>query len=217
MKVELIQKPKNLDLLEYIACVCYDSQPTPDHKILKSCITSGHLSILEHICLTFKIECSRACSHQLVRHRTAKPTQRSQRYCSESGFSYETPTSISNDGCAEDVFKDTIDYIQSAYDTLTQLGVKAEDARSVLPNACETKIIMTFDLRNLLHFFNERLCTRAQSEIREIATKMKNLVVEAFPELSPYCVPKCEIHEVAFCPEGKGCGRHKTLKEITNG
>ena len=97
---------------------------------------------------------------------------------------------------------------------IEEYGIPAEDARYVLPNACETTIFVTMDFRNFFHFLNERLCTRAQKEIRDIAKEMAKLAVEACPIIKPYCVPKCESFSIAYCPEHKSCGRHKPLKEI---
>ena len=96
------------------------------------------------------------------------------------------------------------------------IGVKAEDARYVLPNACETVIYVTFDFRNLFHFFNERLCSRAQKEIRDIAVQMKDQIIEKCSVIKPYCVPKCEAHQIPYCTESPKdcCGRHKRLIEI---
>lgn len=174
---------------------------------------SGHLSVAEHSDLTFKVTCSRACSHQLVRHRTNKYTQRSQRYCKEDGFEYYTPDSIVANKCVH-VYTEAMNLIQDYYNILIENGVPAEDARYVLPNACETILYITMDFRNFFHFLNERLCTRAQKEIRDIAKEMARLAVEACPIIKPYCVPKCESFSIAYCPEHKGCGRHKSLKEL---
>lgn len=213
-KVELVYiTPNAAQKIESIACVCYDSEPTEDCKIFKGCMKSGHLSVAEHSDITFKVTCSRACSHQLVRHRTNKYTQRSQRYCKEDGFEYYTPDSIVANKCVH-VYTEAMNLIQSYYDILIESGVPAEDARYVLPNACETIIYITMDFRNFFHFLNERLCTRAQKEIRDIAKEMARLAVEACPIIKPYCVPKCESFSIAYCPEHKSCGRHKPLKEI---
>lgn len=213
-KVELVYiTPNAAQKIESIACVCYDSEPTEDCKIFKGCMKSGHLSVAEHSDITFKVTCSRACSHQLVRHRTNKYTQRSQRYCKEDGFEYYTPDSIVANKCVH-VYTEAMNLIQSYYDILIENGVPAEDARYVLPNACETILYITMDFRNFFHFLNERLCTRAQKEIRDIAKEMVKLAVEACPIIKPYCVPKCESFSIAYCPEHKGCGRHKPLKEI---
>lgn len=214
-KVELVYiTPNAAQKIENIACVCYDSEPTENCKIFKGCMKSGHMSVAEHSDITFKVTCSRACSHQLVRHRTGKFTQRSQRYCKEDGFDYYIPQSIANDRQALEIYNDVIHNIQANYKWLLDMGVEAEDARYILPNACETTIFITMDFRNFFHFLNERLCTRAQKEIRDIAKEMAKLAVEACPIIKPYCVPKCESFSIAYCPESKGCGRHKLLKEI---
>lgn len=214
-KVELVYiTPNAAQKIENIACVCYDSEPTEDCKIFKGCMKSGHMSVAEHSDITFKVTCSRACSHQLVRHRTGKFTQRSQRYCKEDGFDYYIPQSIANDRQALEIYNDVIHNIQANYKWLLDMGVEAEDARYILPNACETTIFITMDFRNFFHFLNERLCTRAQKEIRDIAKEMAKLAVGACPIIKPYCVPKCESFSIAYCPENKSCGRHKPLKEI---
>jgi len=214
-KVELVYiTPNAAQKIENIACVCYDSEPTEDCKIFKGCMKSGHMSVAEHSDITFKVTCSRACSHQLVRHRTGKFTQRSQRYCKEDGFDYYIPQSIANDRQALEIYNEVIHNIQANYKWLLDMGVEAEDARYILPNACETTIFITMDFRNFFHFLNERLCTRAQKEIRDIAKEMAKLTVKACPIIEPYCVPKCESFSIAYCPEHKGCGRHKPLNEI---
>lgn len=216
-KVELVYiTPDAAKKIEEIACVCYDSEPTGDFKILKHCMDSGHLSVAEHSDVTFKITCSRACSHQLVRHRTGKYTQRSQRYCNEDGFDYYIPDKIKNNPLYLEVYNDIMTKIQETYDYLISIGVKAEDARYVLPNACETVIYVTFDFRNFFHFLNERLCSRAQKEIRDIAVQMKDQIIEKCSVIKPYCVPKCEAHQIPYCTESPKdcCGRHKRLIEI---
>lgn len=213
--VELVYiTPNAAQKIENIACVCYDSEPTDDCKIFKGCMKSGHMSVAEHSDITFKVTCSRACSHQLVRHRTGKFTQRSQRYCKEDGFDYYIPQSIANDRQALEIYNDVIHNIQVSYKWLLDIGVEAEDARYILPNACETTIFITMDFRNFFHFLNERLCTRAQNEIRDVAKEMTRLAVETCPVIKKYCVPKCERYDIPFCPEHKGCGRHKSLKEL---
>lgn len=214
-KVELAYiTPDAAHKIENIACVCYDSEPTEDCKIFKGCMKSGHFSVAEHSDITFKVTCSRTCSHQLVRHRTGKFTQRSQRYCKEDGFDYYTPQSIADDRQALEIYNEVIHNIQANYKWLLDMGVEAEDARYILPNACETTIFITMDFRNFFHFLNERLCTRAQKEIRDIAKEMARLAVEACPIIEPYCVPKCESFSIFYCPESRGCGKHKSLKEI---
>lgn len=217
MSVKLLKiSPDAMETLEQIACTCYDSTPTDNYRITKGCFESGHLSIGEHEDITFEIECSRACSHQIVRHRTGKFTQKSQRYVSENNFTYVTPPSIAKYAELSKLYDSVMHYINNAYKFIADSGVPQEDARFVLPNACTTKIIVTFDFRNFFHFLNERLCTRSQWEIRGIAKDMAKLAIEACPAIERWCVPKCELHSIYFCPEKKGCGRHKSLKELVS-
>lgn len=216
MKVELVRYTNDPILaMESAASNCYDSKPSASGKIVKQCYNSGHLSVMEFAQFHFHIEgVSRALLAQITRHRTGKFEVRSQRYCVEDGFEYVTPKTISNNNSANTIYDNIIKRIQTAYDDLISMGVPTEDTRMILPNACCTVIDCSFDFRNLMHFFNERLCTRAQWEIRELAQKMRDCIIEVCPELTSYCVPKCETHDIAFCPEHKSCGRHKQLKEM---
>lgn len=223
MKVKLTRITKEPILaIEEAASNCYNSEVTGDGKIMKHCIKSGHTSVTEFCDFTFHIEgVSRALSHQLVRHRIASYAQRSQRYCSENGFGYVIPSSIKNNPTALAFYEDSIRNITHNYKTLQDLGVPNEDARMVLPNACETQIEVKMNLRALMNFMNERLCTCAQWEIRELTQKMRNAVIEQVPELEPYLVPKCEKNgkEFGACNESKSrsCGRHPRLEEIFEG
>ena len=151
-------------------------------------LESGHESPFEHISFTFGIEgISRACSHQLVRHRMASFSQRSQRDCVEDGFNYIEPEYINEN--EDKFFRDVMRHSKEVYSKLIDKGVKPEDARMVLPNACETKIIVTMNARELLHFFKLRCCKRAQKEIREIAFKMKNICRKVAPNVFQYAGP----------------------------
>lgn len=96
-----------------------------------------------------------------------------------------------------------------------EYGLPAEDARFVLPNACATEITCTMNLRELIHFCNERLCSRAQWEIRDMARLMANAVIDVMPEAKIMLVPKCEKNaKYPYCTESQCCGRHKKLKEV---
>ena len=205
--------------IEEAASNCYDSTPSEDGKILKHCVSSGHTSVTEFCTFTFHITgVSRALLAQLTRHRHAGYAVRSQRYCSEDGFGYVTPPSISNIPTAVASYTNMMDTIQKFYNELQGYGIPNEDARMVLPNACETVIEVTMNLRALMNFMNERLCTCAQWEIRELALKMKKLIIEQVPQFAPYLVPKCEKYgkELGFCMESKSrtCKRHARLVEI---
>ena len=162
-------------------------------------LESGHESPFEHVSFTFGIEgISRACSHQLVRHRMASFSQRSQRYCFEDGFNYIEPEDIHEN--EDKFFRDFMRHSKEVYSKLIDKGVKPEDARMVLPNACETKIIVTMNARELLHFFKLRCCKRAQKEIREVAFMMKNICRKVAPNIFQYAGPNCLK---GYCTEGE--------------
>ncbi|MBQ7826959.1 MAG: FAD-dependent thymidylate synthase, partial [Clostridia bacterium] len=168
MKVTLIRATERpVDLICEAASICYDSLPKDKAKLVQHLYRNGHHSVFEHVSFTFLIEgVSRACTHQLVRHRHASYTQRSQRYCDESGFDVVVPEGLSEEQRAR--YDAAMDIASDAYAELVLLGVAKEDARMVLPNACETKLYMTLNLRELIHMANERLCSRAQWEIRSM-------------------------------------------------
>lgn len=226
MKVELISWTNDpVGTVAKAASACYDS--IPNRKIVSQCLASGHHSVVEHMNFTFKIEgVSRALTHQLVRHRIASYSQRSQRYCSEEGTKMVVPPSIEQNSVATDIYNKIMLRIEEAYRDLQALEIPNEDARFVLPNACETTIYMTMNLRTLAHFMNERLCTRAQWEIRKMAQEMKKAIKENQFEMylddldmeliMSVCVPKCEAGKIKFCPEHKSCGRHVTAKKIND-
>ncbi len=224
MKVTLTRITEDPILaIEEAASNCYNSEATGDGKIMKHCIKSGHTSVTEFCDFTFHIEgISRALSHQLVRHRLASYAQRSQRYCSENGFNYVVPHSIKQGETAYDIYHNVMRDLAFKYKLLQELGIPNEDARMILPNACETQIEVKMNLRALMNFMNERLCTCAQWEIRELALAMKRAIVEKYPELEPYLVPKCEKYgkEFGFCMETKQrreqlkCNRHPRLADI---
>jgi len=174
--------------------------------LLAHLVESRHESPVEHVTFTFAIEgISRACSHQLVRHRIASYSQKSQRYVREEHFDYIVPPSIASDAGAKRRFEETMAAIQAAYNDLLKL-VPPEDARYVLPNACETKIVATFNARSLFNFFRLRCCRRAQWEIRELACAMREEVRRVAPRLFALAGPSCETEGV--CYEGRfSCGR----------
>jgi thymidylate synthase (FAD) len=200
MNVTLIQAtPNPVETIAQIASICYDSDPKDPMKLVKHLYKGGHHSVFEHIYFTFKIEgISRACSHQLVRHRHCSFTQRSQRYCSEDGFEYVTPKTIA------DITMDlTMGRVEGWYKGFQELGVPNEDARYVLPNACATSLYLSCNLRELIHMANERLCSRAQWEIRDLVEAMCKLVA---PELQFMLVPKCQSGRI-ICNTPCGGGK----------
>lgn len=181
-------------------------QGAPGTKLVERLVAMGHLSPLEHASFTFGIqEVSRALTHQLVRHRIASYSQKSQRYVGEKGFSYVLPPSIVDNPLARQKYLDIMDQIGEAYSQLTAV-VDKEDARYILPNACYTSIVVTMNCRSLLNFFERRCCTRAQWEIRRLAWKMLALVKEQAPTIFAHGGARCDMD--GTCPEGSmSCGR----------
>lgn len=222
MKVELISWTRDpINTIVKAAATCYKSEP--NIKIVKRCIESGHFSVLEFTNFVFKIsEVDRSLTHQLVRHRIASYAQESQRYVDMSNAQCNFPYNMTDEQL--NIMSDTFDYMYEGYNLLIQSGMKKEDARSVLPNACQTTICISMNLRSLAHFMNERLCMRAQLPIREMAKAMieaikvrqndMELTNEELDLILGLFVPKCESGKIKFCPEVKGCGRQKSAKEI---
>ena len=178
----------------------------------------GHDSVLEHASFTFGIEgVSRVLLAQITRHRLASFSVQSQRYVSyEDGFGYIIPPKIAALG--EEAKAEFEQQMATMHQWYTQwqerLGTGEggnEDARFVLPGACETRMMVTMNVRELRHFFSLRMCTRAQWEIRELATRMHRLCMEVAPALFENAGPGCLR---GACPEGeKSCGKAKAIRE----
>ena len=152
-------------------------------RLVTLALKLGHLSVFEHVSFTFAVEgISRSCSHQFVRHRLFAFTQQSQRYVKEADFPYIIPEAIRNNEKAYRRFKETISVISTAYKELAEI-VPIEDARFILPNATETKIVATANARELMHFFSLRTEEHAQWEIRHMAEKMFEEVKKVAPHI----------------------------------
>lgn len=171
-------------------------------SVLKTIITSGHTSALEHASYTFAVDgVSRALTHQLVRHRLASYNQQSQRYVTYATEpSFVVPPSVAADPVASATFDAAATAAFDAYRALLDAGVPAEDARYLLPNAMETKIVVTMNVRELLHFFELRCCRRAQWEIRALAMRMLELAEPTAPYIFMDAGAACRRGP---CPEGK--------------
>lgn len=175
-------------------------------SVLSTIMKGGHFSTLEHVSYTFAIDgVSRALTHQLVRHRIASFNQQSQRYVKfKNGLDSVKPGTVAENPEADAVFDAAISQAVEAYVKLLELGIPAEDARYLLPNAAETKIVVTMNARELLHFFELRCCNRAQWEIRELAHRMLELARPTAPYVFADAGAPC-VH--GSCPEGKmTCG-----------
>ena len=222
MEVKLTRVTQNpVDAIEEAASNCYDSEPSGG-RIMKACYRSGHHSVLEFAQFTFHISgVSRALLAQLTRHRIASFAVRSQRYCSEDGFEYVVPPSVKQDLEKTQIYNRAMLYAEKAYKELQELGIPNEDARMVLPNACSTTLELSMNGRELIHFFNERMCTRAQWEIRALAYKMKMCLEEEggqCAEFAKFARPKCKAYDehTGMCPEHKSCGMSPTIVEVLN-
>lgn len=190
MEVELIAITRYLRgdgspeaLLEYAGRVCYRSESRGDPaSFLRARIREGHESLIEHASATFEIRgISRACSHQLVRHRLASYSQESQRYVSMDDPEWVLPPSILADDEARRIWDRFAETVRETYRALRAWGIKKEDARFVLPNATATRIVVTMNFRELRHVFRLRISPEAQWEIREVAVRMLEAVYPYAP------------------------------------
>ncbi len=221
-QVTLISIPNNLIDVIYTACrTCYSADGavevynniTSDREkklsLIKKVIKSGHYSTIEHIQVTFAINnISRAATHQLVRHRHMSFSQKSQRYVKEKGeFDYIIPPAIEDKPELLEKFNKHMEEVSKLYCEFLNSGIKAEDARAILPNATTSSMVVSLNLRELIHLANLRLCTRAQLEIRQIVKKMCDLIIEKEPWLSEHLVSKCI--RLGYCDEDNSCGKVK--------
>lgn len=225
MNVTLLQYTPNPEQTVALAArLCYspislealrEKLATSDiESFLNKIMSLGHHSVLEHASFTFGIEgVSRVTTHQLVRHRIASFSQQSQRYVSHKDqFTSIMPDSIAENVEARQIFVFMSETVHKAYSQLIELGIPPEDARYILPNATETKIIMTMNARELRHFFELRCCQRAQWEIREMATEMLQLVIAVAPVIFKDAGPGCVA---GACPEGQFCcGQTAEVREF---
>lgn len=231
MKVELIQYSYDPIALMAEACkTCtgrLHESKQDNLTLVEKVLRSGHLSVAEHVVYTFLIKgISRACSHQLVRYRHCSFSQLSQRYTKigtiqealaahyslnngriENGLLiidkyFVIPKQIKEED--EEFITMLCDVFVSYHDNIDK-GMKPEEARAILPNCTKTDVMVTLNLRELIHIANERLCSRAQGEIRGVVQKMCELVIEDTPSLAQFLVPKCELY--GRCFEKKSCGR----------
>lgn len=232
LKVFLLRHtPAPEETIALAAKLCYSKSTISELKdrisqkdqseFIQKLMDMGHESVLEHVSFTFGVEgVSRVLLAQLTRHRIASFSVQSQRYVSyENGFGYIIPDSITALGEeAVNRFREQMDTMEKWYTDWQRLlgkGEKSnEDARFVLPNACETRIILTMNVRELRHFFSLRMCNRAQWEIRKMAEEMFRLCFETAPALFMNAGPACLRGK---CPEGeKSCGKAAKIREERN-
>ncbi len=187
MKIELLSITPNAEkLIENAGRTAYLSfekqRRGSEKRFIRMLVKRGHLSVLEHAYATFRIQgVSRAFTHQLVRHRLCSYTQQSQRYVDESTFGYVEPESIKNNEEAHSLFTSSIDRAEEVYSQLQKLGIRNEDARFVLPNAVESQIVVTANLREWRHIVELRGGPQAQWEIRRAAIDILRILKKHAP------------------------------------
>jgi len=221
MQVTLLtHTPEPERVIASAARLCYSPSSAAELKerltekevadLLKIILKSGHLSTCEHPSFTFGIDgISRTCSHQLVRHRLASYSQQSQRYVRYSEPEMIIPPSINDDEELTSLFQEKALEAFEHYQELMDAGVEPEDARYLLPQAVATKIVVTMNGRELLHFFSLRTCERAQWEIRGLAEEMLRLILPLAPLIFKKSGPACIRGK---CPEGKFyCGHPRKM------
>lgn len=208
MEIELISSTPNPEaLVARAAAICY-SKEDKELKIkpfIEKLLKMGHLSVFEHITFTFRIsDVSRVLSHQLIRHRLASYSQQSQRYVFFDEARCIIPESIKEKGLDKE-FSEKVKDLVKFYHLLIDAGIPKEDARYILPSSFATRLIMTMNARELLHFFKLRCCNRAQWEIRNLADRMLSIVKNIAPNIFSNAGPPCVI---GTCPEGElSCGK----------
>ena len=219
--------------IEKIGRVCYKSEGNiteeSAERFIRNILKRGHESVIEHEAVTVRMICDRGITHEIVRHRIASYSVQSQRYVRLDGFEYVTPPEVAADPEASAAFEQAMRAENEQYERIAALlkeghtrrlmreeglteaaaakkaeKLAIEDARFVLPNACETKMIVTMNARSLHNFFRHRCCSRAQWEIRALADEMLRLVYPVAPALFAAAGPSCVK---GACPEGAmSCG-----------
>ena len=170
-----------LRIVENATRVCYKSEDKikegSAEKLIKGVIKAKHLGCIEHVSLTVKFICDRACSHQLVRHRLMSFNQKSQRYCKEDSLEVIKPEGLENTS----LWLESCRQAENAYAELIRRGEKPEVARGVLPNSTATEIYATANLREWRHFFELRCDRTAQKDIRMLALELLCQMFEKYP------------------------------------
>lgn len=225
MKVTLISYTKDPEKIVAAAIrQCYSADSavnmkskltdTERAKLIKMVIGTGHTSTIEHVSFTFAIEgVSRVLTHELVRHRIASYSQQSQRYINGKNFVYVVPPTIAAKKKTRELFNQTIKDLGEKYQKLIDLGVPKEDARFLLPNATDVKIVITMNARSLFNFLSRRMCNRAQWEIRTMAILMHKELLKVAPKIFRYAGPTCKNEDI--CWEGeRHCGLPDKIKTI---
>jgi thymidylate synthase (FAD) len=211
MKAKLLNDLSKAKNIIFTACrTCYSAkspieliEQEPNTDLILKIARSGHLSTFEHVNCTFAIEgVSRSLLAQLTRHRLCSFSVQSQRYCKMDN-NFVVPETLKDN---KEIIGKTLNQMIDCYNELIENGAKKEDARAILPNATCTNLVMTCNLRELIHICNLRLCKRAQTEIRELTDLMRKEVIKELPFMKEFLVPNCK-----HCTEAKGCKNEKNM------
>lgn len=182
-----------LRIVENATRVCYKSEDKikegSAEKLIRGIIKAKHFGCIEHVSLTVKFICDRACSHQLVRHRLMSFNQKSQRYCKEDNLEVIKPEGLENTS----LWLESCRQAENAYAELIRRGEKPEVARGVLPNSTATEIYATANLREWRHFFELRCHRTAQRDIRSLALSLLCQMFEQYPVFFEDMVDKYAI------------------------
>jgi len=223
-KVKLIwHTPDPQKMIAVAARMCYsampvsklleDLQPEEIARMVNHIMTVRHLSVLRHVIFAFTIEgVSRSFSHQFVRHHVGVDVeQRSQHYRREKQFSFNLPDSVTeNEGgenpgelSAEDLYIGHMESSQEVYDELIKRGVDKSEARQVLPNACETQMVVTMNLNSAINICQQRNCRLNTPEILDVTIQMRRLIGSVMPEALAFLGPTCWTQGICFEGEKK--------------
>jgi len=187
LRVELLfitpDAEKLIETVGRTSYLSFDKQgENTEKEFIRMLLKMGHYSVLEHAYAAFRIAgVSRAFTHQLIRHRLCSFTQQSQRYVDESNFNYVEPASIKDNSKAHPLFTKFMGEARRIYSELQRLGIRNEDARFVLPNAVESQIVVTANLREWRHIIGLRGNPDAQWEIREVAIEVLKILQKYAP------------------------------------
>lgn len=213
-KVHLLTATPNAEKVIAVAAKqCYQPVDATDifkeitqqeiEHIIQHCICSGHLSILAHAHAVFAVSnCSRSFLAQVTRHSFIKPSVQSQHFINHSDFTYTIPTTVENNQKALEIYEKTMQITNEAYKQLIGLGIPKEDARQVLPNAVEARMILSGTLWAWFEMLPKRLCLRNTEEIRLFAADVLKQLRKIAPTIFSYCSKPCDMHK---CKEVNPC------------
>lgn len=186
-----ITQEEAMEMIESAGRVCYKSEDRISYgsaeKFIRSILSRGHESVIEHISITVRVICDRGVTHEIVRHRIASYSQESTRYCNYTTdkFSKEItvirPLFWEEESPQFNIWKKGMDACEKAYFSLIEAGASPQEARSVLPNSLKTEILITMNFREWRHFFTLRCSKAAHPQMQQVANMILNKFKEKYP------------------------------------